>query len=60
MAGERKTTVLSILLFVGINLMILAVSPMIEPSLRVQIQIMQVSIPIIAAVMLVVAARRRL
>jgi hypothetical protein len=59
MAGERKFTALSILLVIGLNLMFFAVSPIIEPSLRAQIQIMQISIPILAAVILIAAARRR-
>jgi hypothetical protein len=59
MAGERKRTVLMTVLLVGFNLMLLVFSPMIDPSLRGQFLAMQISIPILVAAMLIVAAARR-
>jgi hypothetical protein len=53
MKGKWKTTVLSVFLFAGFNLLLFAISPIIDASLRVQLQIMQITLPIIAAVMII-------
>ena len=41
MRGDGKWTVLSIILFIGLNLVFFAVSPIIDSSLRSQFEIMQ-------------------
>jgi len=65
MSQERSLTVLAIALIVGFNLVMLSASPIIDSSLRAQIQTYQVMILILAAVMVclagfVVMARKRL
>ena len=65
MSQERSLTVLAIALIVGFDLVMLSASPIIDSSLRAQMQTYQVMILILAAVMVclagfVVMARKRL
>jgi hypothetical protein len=59
MSGERKLTMLSVLLLVGLNLMIFTVSPIIETSIRAQIQVVQISILVLAAAVTIAFAVSR-
>ncbi len=49
--GERGTTLFSIFLFAGLNLLLFVVSPFIDASLRLQFQLMQVALPVLAVIM---------
>ncbi len=49
MVEDRKLTGLSVLLLVGLNLMIFTVSPIIDTSIRSQIQLVQILILVLAA-----------
>ncbi len=48
MKEERKTTASVLILLVGFNLLLFAISPIIDPSLRMQLQLMQIALPFLA------------
>jgi len=56
MAGDRKWTLISIILFAGLNMIFFAISPIIESALRIQLQIMQIFMMLLIVVTSLVGA----